>query len=1376
MFSRFFHLIYNPRVLLVLAIIVALVLLYDYVTLKTFIITVGILITCVVLGWLGYYLWKKRKRAAADLADLVENNVDGDDNNNENSANATKDENAQEVQALRQQMQDAIKTIRKSKLGDQTGKAALYELPWYMVIGNPAAGKSSAVLHSGLKFPFMEKTNNLSVKGVGGTRNCDWFFSTEGILLDTAGRYSAYEDDRSEWLSFLNLLKKNRPKAPINGIIIAVSIAELTKNDPSYALDLAKNLRSRVQDLTEQLEVYAPVYVVFTKMDLVSGFRDFFNDYEQEERNQVWGATIPYPEDPDNINITDVFEEHFGVLINGLKDLSTTKLSLRHQRTVSPSLMTFPMEFQSLRPMIRTLMHALFEDNPFQFKPILRGFYFTSALQEGQVSSQMTLQMVQNYDLHPPAVPLNVQQESADKPYFLHDLFSKVILKDKHLVKQHKNRNKRSHRAIATLASVVVLCAAVGVWTWSYANNKQLTERVEADLQQVAQIQKDSNGDLQSQLESLTILQSRIEQLEGYDSDRPLSLGFGLYQGDKLKQKLLAEYYNGIGIIVLAPTKQNIEKFLTEVNTNAAQLKVQEVETSEEASETINNSDTYIQSDPTDVEDAYNALKAYLMLSNHEHLETSHLSDQMTRFWRTWLESNRADMPRDKMIRQAERILSFTLAHVDDPAFPLIQNDLGLVDKTRMNLSKVSKGMPARERVYSEIKMRSSARFPAVTVAQITQNTANEALLGSYVISGTFTKQAWESFISDEIDKAATNKIVADDWVLATSSQDDLTLTGSPEQIRQYLVSRYKQEYITEWKRFLSQVYIRDSEGFDDHAILLNQLSNATDSPLKTLFETVNRQTQWDNKAANQSSANGSQSRRSFVNWFKQTILRQSPAELRQAEAAMGNSSDSSSNSIGSSNGAAAPASSGVIAQEFSSIHTLVKPREDNKDLSLLDNYLTSLGNIRTRFNNIARSDDIGPDALLFASQTLSTEGSELTKSLQILDEQILSQANSEIKQLVRPLLSEPLTRSFNMLLTPTKAEINKVWQAQVHKPFIDNLGNKYPFTANANLEATPAEIGQFFGEDGYVAKFVNETLSPFIIRRGDQISSKIWNGAGLGLSPQFVADFGRYFVNYTGGNSTSGAAGASGASNQTTFQIMPLPVSGLTEYTIVVDGQQLRYRMGTQAWTTFVWPNPSSQPGASIRAKDYDGKDYTVFEEAGSFGVERLINSARRTELGDNIFEMAWSGDGITISVRFRIISGNSSTASQGRSNNPFTGMKLPTEVIGLGVTRTAKPTTSSTNADAANDNPANDNVSNNNSTTNSASNVVGQNNVLNSQPAATSSSQNSNQNNNNGASANSESANNSPNNDDNSEQASTSSMTNTAASASSEQQEQTP
>jgi type VI secretion system protein ImpL len=95
-----------------------------------------------------------------------------------------------------------------------------------------------------------------------------------------------------------------------------------------------------------------------------------------------------------------------------------------------------------------------------------------------------------------------------------------------------------------------VLCTAVGLWTWSYANNKQLTERVEADLQQNrADAKKNANGGLQSQLGSLTILQSRIEQLEGYDEDRPLSLILG-YIKEISSRKNYPEYYNGVGIII----------------------------------------------------------------------------------------------------------------------------------------------------------------------------------------------------------------------------------------------------------------------------------------------------------------------------------------------------------------------------------------------------------------------------------------------------------------------------------------------------------------------------------------------------------------------------------------------------------------------------------------------------------------------------------------------------------------------------------------------------------------------------------------------------------------------------------------------------------
>ena len=138
--------------------------------------------------WFCVWFWRRRKarKAAAALDQVLEDQA-------VRAASEAGDEDAKaEIAALRSRMQEAVKTIKSSKLGQLSGNAALYELPWYIVIGNPAAGKSSAVVNSGLKFPFADGRSNI-IHGIGGTRNCDWFFTSEGILLDTAGRYAVHE-------------------------------------------------------------------------------------------------------------------------------------------------------------------------------------------------------------------------------------------------------------------------------------------------------------------------------------------------------------------------------------------------------------------------------------------------------------------------------------------------------------------------------------------------------------------------------------------------------------------------------------------------------------------------------------------------------------------------------------------------------------------------------------------------------------------------------------------------------------------------------------------------------------------------------------------------------------------------------------------------------------------------------------------------------------------------------------------------------------------------------------------------------------------------------------------------------------------------------
>ena len=393
---------------------------------------VGVLLGVALLVWLAAVLFRRwRARQASDsLGGALEQQA----NSKNNGVDGLK---RREIDTIRKRMLEAINTIKTSKLGLVSGAAALYELPWYMIVGNPAAGKSSAIANSGLQFPFADK-NGKVVHGIGGTRNCDWFFTTDGIVLDTAGRYSVHEEDREEWFGFLSLLKKHRKLAPINGIIIAVSITELTSNKPEFGINLAKNLRQRVQEITEKLEVFAPVYVVFTKADLIDGFNEFFLDTDRNEKDRVWGATLPYSIKNTNQDVVDFFDHRFDELYDGLKQMSLANMAMNHSDRMPPGVFTFPLEFSSIKNPLRAFIATLFEENPFQFKPVFRGFYLTSALQEGAVVSASSERIANRFNLKYQRQPRT--EITSQHGFFLLDLFRKVIFADKDLVAQYASR------------------------------------------------------------------------------------------------------------------------------------------------------------------------------------------------------------------------------------------------------------------------------------------------------------------------------------------------------------------------------------------------------------------------------------------------------------------------------------------------------------------------------------------------------------------------------------------------------------------------------------------------------------------------------------------------------------------------------------------------------------------------------------------------------------------------------------------------------------------------------------------------------------------------------------------------------------------------
>jgi type VI secretion system protein ImpL len=182
-----------------------------------------ILAVVVVLIWIIVVLILKMR--AERKAGQIENSIH---DQGDQQINSLSPEKQAEIKQFRKQLEDAITSLKNSKLGKgRSGKSALYALPWYMVIGPSATGKTTAIRNSGLEFPFGDE----GFRGVGGTRNCDWFFSNQAIFLDTAGRYTTQIEDREEWFAFLEVLKKNRKYKPVNGVLVCLSIDTIIKSE-----------------------------------------------------------------------------------------------------------------------------------------------------------------------------------------------------------------------------------------------------------------------------------------------------------------------------------------------------------------------------------------------------------------------------------------------------------------------------------------------------------------------------------------------------------------------------------------------------------------------------------------------------------------------------------------------------------------------------------------------------------------------------------------------------------------------------------------------------------------------------------------------------------------------------------------------------------------------------------------------------------------------------------------------------------------------------------------------------------------------------------------------------------------------------------------
>lgn len=387
---------------------------------------------------------------------------------------------------MRTNFEDGIRKFREA------GKN-VYELPWYIVVGEPGSGKTTAIKNSGVGFP---RGLENEMPGVGGTLNMNWWFTNQAVVLDTAGRIFFPEQGDGtvpEWREFLRLLRRHRQRCPINGLLLCIPADSLIRDSAETIKEKAQRIASQFDLITRMLNVRFPVYVIVTKADLIPGFREFTeNVNEPHLQSQIFGMSNAA--DLDASFDTEQFCGDFQKVLGGRLRKRRGALILNPSHTSDPKggrrmdevddLFAFPNAVEELVPRLRNYMDCIFAVNEvWSSKPVfVRGIYFTSGLRKGTPLDSALAEMAGLSVKELDDLLSGVDGAAEEKrSFFLTDLFRKKIFPEKGLVTAATNTLRQYRVKMAVLGTACALAlGALAFTVWGGA--RRLDESIGREL------------------------------------------------------------------------------------------------------------------------------------------------------------------------------------------------------------------------------------------------------------------------------------------------------------------------------------------------------------------------------------------------------------------------------------------------------------------------------------------------------------------------------------------------------------------------------------------------------------------------------------------------------------------------------------------------------------------------------------------------------------------------------------------------------------------------------------------------------------------------------------------------------------------------------
>lgn len=776
----------------------------------------GIAIALILVLWLGRRLVGAMARALSNrklldaLAPAARPDADA--------------QTSEEQRVVRERFATALGIMRQSGAsGDKpswwsrlSGNSRfVYQLPWYVFIGPPGSGKTTALLNSGLQFPLANRIGDQPVRGVAGTRHCDWWFTDQAVLIDTAGRYVTQDSDAAtdatEWREFMALLRRHRPRQPINGALVTISIGDLLQMTATEQAEQAQAVRARVQELLKTLDTRFPVYLLVTKVDLLPGFVEFFDDLPREAREQVWGSTFDYDDRQPAALSIDAVAQRFDDLVGRVTAMLADRLAAERDLNRRTAMYAFVHHLATIRqPLIDFIGQAFPSADMQNAKAIVRGFYLTSGTQEGTPIDRALGALGRRFGLSRQLLP---PSRAAAKSFFLTRLLRDVVFPEAPIAGtnlKHVRRKARLKWAGMT-AAIVLAGTAIAGWTTSYFANAAYVDAVDANARELKAIMTGAAApkDIKALLPLYRTLASLARTDDVDPRDARLLQGLGLFQGPKLEAAAQQSYHRLLAQTLAPALGQRLASVLRQ---GAANPELQ-----------------------------YEALKTYAMLASPGNLDRDAVKG-----WVAFdLESNRAaDLDagqRAELLGHLDALLARNAVH------EYVDIDRAVLASTRAALGAT----PFPARVYQRLSRRNIGReFPefridkaggasaALVIQRRSGRPLSDGVPGLYTYDGYhkgFVKAA-ESVIDD----LASEEV----WVLGIADSANAR-RAKDRQSRESLVDEvkrlYLRDYATTWENFVADIGVIPGSSLVQTIQTARILSEA-DSPLVRLLKAIVRE------------------------------------------------------------------------------------------------------------------------------------------------------------------------------------------------------------------------------------------------------------------------------------------------------------------------------------------------------------------------------------------------------------------------------------------------------------------------------------------------------------------------------------------------------